>query len=447
MSLTKVTFSMVNSAPVDLADFGVVYGSTTNATPMILAALQTGKPVYVGGTCRVSTQLDASSLTNAVLFSDGIGVIEIDSAAIADDWFRVNSTNTVEKIQFTNVKFKGLSTTESAPATQIFNVDGVTIENCYFDTAYLQVKNSSNVKVINNTCKNWRANGSGMFLSGIDIVCTENLLIVDENVDSDDGIAVTSESRRVVISNNIIDKSAVTTGYTRIGININSTVGGAAINAIMQDISIVGNTIVGFGTNSANTIGGIRITTPNDNTVANNITISGNTFRDCSIGVDVLRYPTNLFIGNNTFYDCPLGINSPTTGISKTNHNYSANIFFCETTGTAAIVASQLDEGGIISSNIITNYTAAITGTTSSRLAINGNTIDNCVSGIDMTNIGLIVASGNVMKDGTTFLKIETQGFSSNAVLTGNGLSTVTSLTGGAAIGAVTVASSNNVSV
>lgn len=65
MSLTKVSFSMINGAPINALDYGVVGNGTTDDTAALNLAFATGKPVYIPNncTCKITGALTA---TNAI---------------------------------------------------------------------------------------------------------------------------------------------------------------------------------------------------------------------------------------------------------------------------------------------------------------------------------------------------------------------------------------------
>lgn len=88
MSLTKVSYSMIDGAPVNIIDYGADASGNTDSTAAIQAAINTGRPVYIpAGTFRVNSALTTSATTfamfgdsrDAVLDFSGGGTLSIAS--------------------------------------------------------------------------------------------------------------------------------------------------------------------------------------------------------------------------------------------------------------------------------------------------------------------------------------------------------------------------------
>jgi hypothetical protein len=88
MSLTKVSYSMINGAPVNIVDYGADATGVADSASAIQAAIDTGRPVYVpNGTFKVNSALTTSAATfamfgdnrNAVLDFSGGGSLSVSS--------------------------------------------------------------------------------------------------------------------------------------------------------------------------------------------------------------------------------------------------------------------------------------------------------------------------------------------------------------------------------
>ena len=73
MSLTKVTYSMIQGTPVNVLDYGAIGDGVADDTAAIQAALATGNSIYFPkGTYNVSDQIEPESDTNWIANNDAI---------------------------------------------------------------------------------------------------------------------------------------------------------------------------------------------------------------------------------------------------------------------------------------------------------------------------------------------------------------------------------------
>lgn len=142
MSLTKVTFSMIDGAVVNVRDYGAVGDGVANDTAAYLAAIATGKDVYFPqGTYIVApTTLSASAResaavlsTNQTIFGDGAeSVIQWGTGIAATKqtlmMIKTGSNITVRDLRFTN-SIVAIQITADADG----GVENVTFENLVID--------------------------------------------------------------------------------------------------------------------------------------------------------------------------------------------------------------------------------------------------------------------------------------------------------------------------
>ena len=231
MSLTKVSYSMINGSPNSVIDFGAVGDGSTDNSSAIQAALtaSSGKTLVFppgtylingtgltvpsnitiqgyGATVKTSTTptanlFNATSKQNIVL--EGI-IIDANDYVVASNislfnFFLCSSIN-IFNCQFINIDRFGIS----------FNAcSGVTIENNYISktTAAISQNQAISVSSANGECSNFKISGNRLVKSGIDadIIRSE----ISKNVISDwkfgAGITIeqSSNCNSIVISKNI----------------------------------------------------------------------------------------------------------------------------------------------------------------------------------------------------------------------------------------------------
>ena len=185
MSLTKVSYSMISGASVNVLDYGVVGDGTTNNTTALavaLAAVPTNGTLYFpagvycgylllrrnnitimgDGSASTTLKLPNSCPTITVPWESGgtitglPNVIEVGEAALG------NIANTYSKINIVGLTIDGNYTNNTAPTTDLFGhgiiltkssncfIDDLVAQNC-FATGIDNVINS-NYNTINTTC-------------------------------------------------------------------------------------------------------------------------------------------------------------------------------------------------------------------------------------------------------------------------------------------------------
>ncbi len=135
MSLTKVTYSMINGSPVNVVDLGADSTGTTDSAAAIQAAINVSNAVYLpNGTYKVSTQLTIEKTTK--FYSDGGAVLVIAHAGsgivIRFDAATQNYPNTtIENITFAN---------DGSNTPACFVKFGVDVNNICFDASVVNCK-------------------------------------------------------------------------------------------------------------------------------------------------------------------------------------------------------------------------------------------------------------------------------------------------------------------
>jgi hypothetical protein len=161
MSLTKVSYSMINGAPVNVLDYGAKGDGTTDDTAAFTAALATGKSVYVPqGTYKVApvstpvggiepNRTSAWILTSGqTIYGDGVTSVLLWGSATVQCFFKAT---TATNIALRNLKFVGgYSSIIVFPDTD-GSVDGVTVSDCYFNGLLIDVIGGNQFPINSNS--------------------------------------------------------------------------------------------------------------------------------------------------------------------------------------------------------------------------------------------------------------------------------------------------------
>ena len=104
MSLTKVSYSMINGAPANILDYGAVGDGTTNCSTAILNALQSGvQAVYVPlGTFAMTSNISATIATDVTFYGHGT-IIYTGTTGNTDPLIAIetgNNTLTIDGLNF-----------------------------------------------------------------------------------------------------------------------------------------------------------------------------------------------------------------------------------------------------------------------------------------------------------------------------------------------------------
>lgn len=133
MSLTKVSYSMIEGAPANVLDFGAVGNGVADDTAAIQAAIAASKTLYwPSGTYNISSSITLSG-NSISWFGDGYenSVINLTSSA--------SITFTGNRNTFSELNFKASSTVSTTPF-----VLGVTAGTAFFDSSFTNCKFQGN---------------------------------------------------------------------------------------------------------------------------------------------------------------------------------------------------------------------------------------------------------------------------------------------------------------
>ena len=149
MSLTKVSYSMINGAPINVLDYGAKGDGTTDDTAAFTAALATGKSVYVPqGTYKVApvstpvsppetNRTSAWILTSGqTIYGDGVTSVLLWGSTTVQCFFKAT---TATNIALRDLKFDGGYSSIIVYPDSDGSVDGVTVSNCYFSNMLIDV--------------------------------------------------------------------------------------------------------------------------------------------------------------------------------------------------------------------------------------------------------------------------------------------------------------------
>lgn len=254
MSLTKVSYSMINGAPANVLDFGAVGDGTTDDTAAIQAALDSGAGTvtFPNGTYLISAAIKPSS--NQQLVGTGGTITMVNNTFAAGVHI-----DTKSNVRVNGLRIIGASGGNSFDqAILVVGSTNVTIENCLIQdigneaaspNEYghgIEIDGSSvNTKIINNTIKNIK--GYGQFRGdGVTIRASSNTLVESNTID-------TNRRMQIAVIDNAIDVKIIgnhlLNGYLA-GIDIEPN----SVNTT-GEITIQGNTIRNFGSKPSATTG------------------------------------------------------------------------------------------------------------------------------------------------------------------------------------------------
>jgi hypothetical protein len=350
MALTKVSYSMIESAPANVLNFGADPTGVADSTAAINAALDASDQVFMpAGTYKVSSG-ELTFNTGNELF--GVFGKTIINGTLWNGY--IFAVQTVNDVQISNITVN--SAFSSRPLT-ITNSNRVTVRNCTFndgtnDGIYIQTGNGISILdcYINDAFRN-----------GISVIGGTNITI--------DGCEIVGTN------------AARTGGSPFSGIDVEPDSG-----SVVDGILINNNYIYNWAGHGC-AFAGISPSEIRNAKCTNNTII--NSGFDC---IAVLGANTqNVVIDSNTIYTGSRGVFSNNVGATPAEILISNNSIFPRSGVTTALgIEFQVDTQALIIGNKITAVDVPIK-------------ISNCISGVNIV--------GNLISDATNPLTISSSSF------------------------------------
>lgn len=342
MSLTKVTYAMIEGATANVLDFNAVGDGVADDTAAIQAAINSltnGGSVYLPtGTYKITASLSIDA-PNITFYGDGFEATTIK--ATASTFWMLQYTNNADNLNVNNIFFDGGATDEinsqyAIGYTLIANApEYVTIQNCKFS--------NTNNGIVTGSGKYWLisdcvfVNILGITASnGYGILSAENTAYC--NYTNNHFIGSVGKGRHAIYmvvgcsysiaSNNIIEDyneaaivtradsgqpgvvSNVITGNTIVGGGNVATSESAAIfvGGLASDIVVSNNLIKNFDNI------GIIVSDAGGGGFTNNNTIDGNRIFDVSNQGISIRGAKNTIVSNNFVYNASQAVSNVDRG-------------------------------------------------------------------------------------------------------------------------------------
>jgi parallel beta-helix repeat protein len=391
MSLTKVSYSMITGAPVNVLDYGAVGNGVADDTAAIQAAIATGKSIFFpAGTYNVNASLLPQSNTT---------------------WIADNNAT---------LKWTSVNCLIDAQAITNWTMEGITVDGNY--TAYapvslaqypwgIRLESSTNITIRNNVFKQiWRIGICVGHLSATeckDIVIDNNVIYdigraTDPTVGFGNGVAILSASNVKVTNNWIYNITGNTSGTG----GINCEPGNATY--VCSDIEIAFNKVT-----DCNDCAGVILYQPNDFTSdRNNINIHNNTIKvtgtapgirceqfgytyirdnylEQTQGILVKRYKANkAFIEGNEILQVTTGgygirIQDGIAGVVIDRNRIRNVAGVAISADMYDLVALLSTKDCLIQNNVITSVTGAGIQFNAGNFVVSGNTLIGCSNAAD----------------------------------------------------------------
>lgn len=410
MSLTKVSYSMINGAVVNVLDYGATGNGTTDDAAAVQLALNAGGTVFFpAGTYLIGTTLNVLSNTQVLLDQNATAKAK---SSLSGPLF---STSGKTNVKFTGGIFDGnkANAASATDAIYIYNssnvwVNNTTIQNSKEHNIYVAGPSTSsvskNIYLQNNSL-------SGADGPGITFIYTSNILIENSIIfsnytgltsgessfiaivgnsfysNTNDGCAVGNNCAYITITGNVSQYNgaeginvdgcnhAVITGNTSLNNLIGITVWNRSPGTVLAKRNIVSSNTVSTCTqvgiliadgneysiiegNSVDSCGsyGIQLGESNYCVIRDN-TVNGNAAGGIYVAGTIQSKIENNFCASNTGYGIQLQTG---TGFGRTtviNNTLAAN------SGGYGIYDNASGSGNVISNNIFTDESSPVVQT------------------------------------------------------------------------------------
>lgn len=408
--LTKVTYSMINKAPVSAVDYGADPTGAVDSADAINAAIAAANAsgvnaVYVpAGTYRCASTINM--LDNVTLFGEGYAsaLRFLPSGSSQTPGITVaNKTNF--SIRNLRIYGDGTSALDLTWAIRIYGSTNGSVENCDVSTAFLgifvgdvTVSESYNIRICNNVVHNIGLNGIAVNTFGARVIILGNILYECGTIASLALVGAGIEFRGAtnsVIGSNVLDRLQYGLVGSCDGIRIEYVVEGATQQ--VKHVSVVNNTISNFSGF------GIR------GQFISNCTITGNTF----------------YSSNATHSAGIVLLGSDANSVTSSYNTISGNTFMVS--GVVSGVAAISLEGGTtqkvafnnITGNTVSGYRNGVAITDANNNTVSGNMISNCsAQGIfHVSGVGNFISSNKCVSNVASGIEVFA---GTNITLSGN---------------------------
>lgn len=381
MSLTKVSYSMINGAAINILDYGAVSGADSGAAIQLALNAITANSVLVipSGTYIVSQYLTISNKSNFSIVMEGVviptGILNTLASALFD--FN-NCSNFQVEPNIVNASYAS-----TLNCFQLTGCTNVTIHDGLIDVKYNTLDGSAAVNIRSNTTE---------------------VVVRNNTIRSGYGVLVNSAETGVsniqILNNNFVGQVAYGNTGPGDAVEIN-----AAINGV-QNVTVSGNTFSGYSYINA----GRNLVCGFSN--VSDVLVSNNKFTDVDNmicihfedGTNLARAESNIITSGIVGINIACNTTKNLVGISASNNTIQLPTSSATYSNSVGITAqsNQLAGGGeILGLQVIGNVVETVAAPEYGILINDhrrGVITNNIVSGF--ATGGIFVYSGNVAKAG-----------------------------------------------